>query len=62
MIAYTVRYEDLLQRPDEVQEALAAALGLVIVHRWSDYPKFIDVSQERDMGDNYSLRPIGSSY
>ena len=63
-IDFTVVYEELLADPDHIQHLLAVKLGLRIIHKWSDYPNFVDITQEKGHthNGNYSLRPIGSKY
>jgi hypothetical protein len=53
-----VRYEELVKNPDAVQTYVSEVLGLTPVHKWSDYPKFIDPTQEPRLAKNYDLRPI----
>lgn len=63
-VSFTVIYEELLHDPDKVQHLLAHFIGLKIKHHWSDYPKFVDITQEKGHthNGNYSLRPIGAKY
>ena len=60
-IAFTIHFEQLLADPDAVQLELGNQLGLRRIHRWSDYPRFVDVTQEgaHTRGGIYQLRPIG---
>ncbi len=62
LINYTIIYEKLLLNPNLIQKEISELLGLKIKHKWSDYPKFIDISQEMPITHNgiYKLRPIGA--
>lgn len=54
-------YEFLVDAPDAVQSMLALRLGLVIKHKFSDYPSFLP-PHLKDVATNekaYNLRPIG---
>ena len=53
-----VRYEELTKNPDAVQNYVSDVLGLTPIHKWSDYPKFIDPAQEMELPEIYDLRPI----
>lgn len=57
-IAFTIPYERLMIEPDEIQKELATILGLTILHKWSDYPNFINKDEERVNSGIYELRPI----
>ena len=59
MIASTVSYEELISDPDKVQERLAEELGLTIKHKFSDYPNFIDSTNDDLNHGQYRLRKIG---
>lgn len=63
-IDFVVNFEDLISDPDTVQRALAEALGLTIVHAWSDYPDFVPDAAFalHDGKTNYSKRRIGAKY
>ena len=62
-IVTTVYYSELISNPDQVQQVLAKKLGLKILHKFSEYPNFIDASQETTItGLNMELRPIGAPY
>jgi len=63
-ISFVVNFEDLLRDPDTVQRDLAEALGLTIVHSWSDYPDFVpdEAFAIHDGKENYSKRRIGAKY
>lgn len=41
LIAFTIDTDELLKDPDTMQKKLADKLGLVIVHKWSNYPDFV---------------------
>lgn len=62
LINYTIIYEKLLKNPDLIQNEISKLLDLKIKHKWSDYPKFIDISKENHQthGGIYKLRPIGA--
>jgi hypothetical protein len=62
LIDYTIIYEDLLITPDQTQKEISELLGLKIKHKWSDYPKFVDITQEKPITHKgiYKLRPIGA--
>jgi hypothetical protein len=64
LIKCTISYEDLIKDPDKVQLEVAEKLNLKIIHLWSDFPKFYDISQENDNNMKndkiYQLRPIGA--
>ena len=61
-ITYTIVYEDLISNPDKVQLEISKLLELNIKYKWSDYPSFIDISQENPAIREglYELRPIGA--
>jgi len=62
LINYTIIYEKLLENPDLIQNEISKLFDLKIKHKWSDYPKFIDISQEKPQTHSgiYKLRPIGA--
>lgn len=62
LINYTIIYENLLTNPDQIQKEISELLGLKIKNKWSDYPKFVDITQEKPITHKgiYKLRPIGS--
>lgn len=62
IIDYTIHFERLMEMPDEVQSEIAELLGLTIKHKWSEYPKFVDLEGERFTEGQYGLRPIGGNY
>ncbi len=41
MISIDIRYEDLVQRPDEVQARIENMTDLVPLARFSEYPAFV---------------------
>jgi hypothetical protein len=59
IITLTVRFEDLILRPDEVQNEIIVATGLNANHSFSDYPSFIETTEEREK--NYTFRPLDRS-
>lgn len=63
-VACVVNFEDLLADPNAVQRAVANALGLTIVHLWSDYPDFVpdEAFAIHEGKENYSKRRIGAKY
>jgi len=61
-INYTIEYEKLLFDPDLMQKDISNQLNLKILHKWSEYPNFINVNEENFKSKNYTLRPIGKPY
>ena len=67
-IDFTVIFEDLIKDPDRIQKEVSEKFNLKIVHKWSEYPKFMDGIEEnldlRRVGSynycSYQLRPIGA--
>ncbi len=59
IITLTVKYEDLLTRPDEIQNAIIVATGMKAVHSFSDYPNFIETTEQREK--NYTFRPLDAT-
>jgi len=60
-IDFTLSYDDLLCDPDRAQEEISEKLNLKIIHKWSDYPKFMKGIKERYSKSNINeLRPIGT--
>jgi len=61
LISFHVKYEDLIKNPNKIQDELAQKFNLTIKHKFTDYPDFIDLSQEREYthGGRYTLRRIG---
>ncbi len=59
-IAVTIEYEKLVADPDLVQQEVADTLGLEILHKWSDYPNFVNIAQEHyhTHEGRYKPRPI----
>jgi len=53
----TLKYEDLVEHPDELQAGIAKACGLEPLHRWSEYPAFFPGD---DHADIYPPQPIGA--
>ena len=62
IITYNIDYNQLLKHPNEIQNELAKLLDLTIVHKFSDYPDFIDVTKEKFKEGNYKLRKLGEKY
>lgn len=61
IVAYKIWYDYLMINTNYEQTTIAKRLSLKIMHKWSDYPKFIDESKEDTTG-GYKLRPIGADY
>lgn len=59
IISLTVKYEYLLTRPDEVQNEIMVITGMKPLHSFSDYPKFIETTEQREK--NYTFRPLDKS-
>ena len=59
IITLTVRYEDLLTIPDQVQNEIIVVTGLKSIHSFSEYPKFIQTTEQREK--NYTFRPLDAS-
>jgi len=60
-IDYQIKYEDLVNRPDEVQKELELKYGLKPLRKFSQYPEQIDKQLFKEVkrdGNKYSLRPI----
>ena len=62
LIDYTIIYEKLLENPNQIQNEISELCGLNIKYKWSEYPKFVDITQEKPQTHNgiYKLRPIGA--
>ena len=62
LIDYTIVYENLLSDPDQIQKEISELLGLKTEHKWSEYPKFVDIKEENPKitQEIYNLRPIGA--
>ena len=59
LIDMEISYEDLVRRPDDVQQQVAENLGLSIKYRWSDYPTFVpDEEFTMISGMTYTKRPL----
>ncbi|MHC4686720.1 MAG: glycosyltransferase [Planctomycetota bacterium] len=62
LIDVEIKYEDVVSDPDAVQERVAKALGLTIIHRWSEYPGFVPEAEFRPThGGAYAKRPLDAS-
>jgi len=59
IIALTVRYEDLLTRPDEVQKEIILSIGMVADYTFSEYPAFVETDEQRE--NSYTFRPLDAS-
>jgi len=59
IINLTVKYEDLLTRPDEIQNEIMVVTGMKPEHSFSDYPNFIETTEQREK--NYTFRPLDKS-
>jgi hypothetical protein len=61
LIAYEVRYEDLVTDPDSIQAQISERFGLVPTHKFSEYPDFIPHLEHRSRqfrDPRYRKRPI----
>lgn len=56
IIKIMIPYEELLKNPDTVQEHIAEKLGIEPKYKFSDYPTFIETTEQREK--NYTFRPI----
>ncbi len=56
IITLQVRYEDLLAAPNLVQSRIILATEMVKEHPFSDYPDFIQTTEQREK--NYTFRPL----
>lgn len=52
----TIKYEDIVSQPDKIQALVASHYGLKIVHKWSEYPDWLD--EDLKALDEYLLRKI----
>lgn len=61
-ITFEIAYEALVREPDEIQAQLARRFDLDVLHKWSDYPAFVDLSLEAEVTHRgiYGLRPLGA--
>ena len=59
IINLTVRYEDLLTIPDQIQNEIIVLTGMDANYSFSDYPNFIDTTEQREK--NYTFRPLDAS-
>ena len=70
VITYSLSYHRLLVEPDVVQPEVAEAFGLTSIHKFTDYPDFIDPASITEAPNptggtaagRYSLRKIGAPY
>lgn len=63
IVTAEIRYEDLVENPDEIQDYLSKKLGLEKKYNFSEYPKHLkheDFSHLRG-NDLYKARPINKS-
>ena len=46
----------------KLPDSISKLFDLNIKHKWSEYPKFVDITQEKPQtqGGIYKLRPIGA--
>lgn len=62
-ISYNITYEELVKNPDKIQNELSEFFDLEILHKWSDFPKWFDDSEEPIGGNwnnkEYKLRKVG---
>jgi glycosyltransferase involved in cell wall biosynthesis len=61
LIGIEIHYEDIVERADDVQQEVAHALNLEIVHPWSEYPSFVPDIEFPGHGDGYERRPLDDS-
>jgi glycosyltransferase involved in cell wall biosynthesis len=59
LIDCKIKYEELIDNPDKVQQRVSKELGLKIIHKWSDYPNWYKGKEKPNLPKNYSLRKIG---
>ena len=63
-LTMNLRYEDMVTKPDVVQQSVVDKLDLKIKYKWSDYPKFLDKEVEHWRQfrgiEAYNLRPIST--
>lgn len=59
LITYTLNSDRLIAEPDAVQKEVADALGLEIVHRWSEWPKFVPKQQMQYTMYDKIFNPLG---
>ena len=55
-IDMTIRYEDLLTNPDQIQQRIVEYFEMKRAYHFSKYPNFIKVPENRK--DNYKYRPL----
>jgi len=59
LVDVEISYEDLVRRPDDVQQRVAENLGLSIKYRWSDYPTFVPDEEFAAISSaTYAKRPL----
>jgi len=61
IIDFEIRYESLINNPDEVQSNLAEKFNLSIKHKWSNYHNWYKASEREVNKSNYLVREINSS-
>lgn len=61
IIDFEIRYENLIDNPDEVQNSLAEKFNFSIKHKWSDYHNWYKASKKEINKGNYLVREINSS-
>jgi len=57
LISLVVFYQDLVERPDTVQQVVAARFGLKPCCKWSSYPDFVPEHND-GQSERYSLKSI----
>jgi hypothetical protein len=60
-IDYAIKYENLIQSPDTIQNEISNKFNLEVLHKWSEYPSFVNLEEEKKHTHKgiYKLRPIG---
>jgi hypothetical protein len=57
LIRLNIKYEDLIENPNEVQKRISEATGLKIKHKFSDYPSFFP-DRDVEMQEQYQARKL----
>lgn len=52
IISHTIKYEDLVARPDEIQAEVAQIFDLKINHLWSEYPSFVNPETDHNLKES----------
>lgn len=58
VITVSIKYEDLVKNPDDIQRMVAEKLGLTIKHKWSEYPKYLPEAVDYGTMPHHKVRPI----